>query len=521
MDDKNKFVEEAKQNARTLSSEIRDLSSIEVTSPETFERYKNKSQKVLDLFKNLKPLLKEDRENLWSSFQQISDAHKRKQEERKKSRDYASTRKKEVVVSTIREAKNYASGDFDSLRRAEDLLKTANEQMRSGWSDGFSVLEGFFHTSDGKMKKEDLDYCWQLWNEAKQKITDRRKEIFSNNYHNIKEDLYPISDLAVYGNPYDAVKRIKETRGKVFSHPMSKESKDSLLRSLDEWWRKAQERIQEKKKENERKQKEWEQRKAEKEKKQKEWELRKAEREKKQKEWERKQKEWEEKKKERERKQKEWEARKVEREKKQKEWEARKAEKERKQREWEARKVERERKQREWEARKIERERKQREWEERQRERERNKREWEERKLERERERERKRQEWEDRKRNRGSGKRGGGGGCYITTATCLTLGKPDNCLELKMIRIFRDNWLSHQKGGNKIISEYYVVAPTIVKAIYERNNFREIYKNIWDNYLNQFFAFILAGKNKNAKSIYLRMVKELTREFINNKTQK
>ncbi|MEP7375890.1 MAG: CFI-box-CTERM domain-containing protein [Chitinophagaceae bacterium] len=470
MDNHNKFIEEAKQNARTISSEIRELSYIEVTSKETFELYKDKFQRVLELFKTLKPILKEDRENLWNNFQQVASEHRRKQDERKKNRDYASSRKKEVVVATINDAKGYASGDLDALRKAEDLLKIANERMRSGWSDGFSAIEGFFHTSDGKMKKEDLEYCWQIWNETKEKINSRRKEIFSNNYINIKEDLYSISDLAVYGNPYDAIKRIRETRGKVFSLPMSRENKDSLLGSLDEWWRKAQERIQEKKKETERKQKEWEQRKAEKEKKQKEWELRQAEREKKQKEWE-------------------------------------------------VRKAERERKQREWEERKVERERKQREWEERQRERERKQREYEERKLEQARERERKQQEWEERKRHRGGGSRKSGDGCYITTATCLTMGKPDNCLELETIRRFRDTWLSKQRNGNKLISEYYLVAPSIVEAIDKREFRKEIYKNIWQRYLYHFFGLILAKKNQEARTIYLRMVNELTVEFINDKT--
>lgn len=454
MDDKNKFIEEAKQNARTIASEISELSSIEVTSSDTFTKYRDKSQTVLGLFKNLKPLLKEDRENLWNSFQQISNEQRRKQEERKKSRVYASTRKKDAVVAIISDAKTYASGNMDSLRKAEELLKTANERMRSGWSEGFGVAEQFFHTSDGRMTKEDLEYCWQLWKEVKEKINFRRKEIFSNNYQNIKEDLYPISDLAVYGDPYEAVKRIKITKGKIFSHPMNRDNRESLLHSLDEWWRKAIERIQEKKKERERKQKEWEER---------------------------------------------------------------KAEKERKHKEWEARKAERERKQKEWEERKIDRERKQKEWEERQRERERKQREWEERKLERARERERKQQEWEDRKRNRSSNRKGGSGGCYITTATCSTLGKPDNCLELTTIRRFRDKWLAKQKDGNQIISNYYQIAPSIVAAIDEQKNNEQIYKSIWDNYLNRIFNLILAGKNKNAKTIYLKMVNELTAQYLND----
>lgn len=467
MEDKNKFIEEANKNARTIASEIRELSSIEVTSRDTFTKYRDKSQSVLGLFKNLKPLLREDRESLWNSFQEISTEHKRKQEERKRSRITASARKKEAVVATIHEAKNYAAGDITSLRKAEDLLKTANERMRPGWRDGFGVAEDFFHLSDGKMTKEDLEYCWQLWKEVKEKIKFRRNEIFTNNYHIIKEDLYPISDLAVYGDPYEALKRIKATKGKIFSHPMNRDNKESLLRSLDEWWRKAIERIQARKEE-------------------------------------------------RERKQKEWELRKAEREKKQKEWEERKAERERKQREWEARKVERERKQREWEARKIERERKQKEWEERQRERERKQREWEERKLERARERERRQREWEDRKRNRSSSRKKSSG-CYITTATCLTLGKPDDCLELTTIRRFRDNWLAKQKDGNQIISDYYQIAPSIVAAIDEQRNSEQIYKNIWDIYLNHFFNLIRADKNKDAKTVYLKMVKNLTAEYLND----
>lgn len=484
MDEKEKFIENARKNARTISSEIDELSRIEVNSSDTFTKYRDKSQKVLDLFKSLKPLLNEDRENLWNSFQQVSNEHRKKQEERKKQRAYASTRKKDIVVSTIRDAKNYASGDLESLMKADELLKTANERMRPGWTDGFSTLDGFFHASDGKMSKEDLEYCWQLWNETREKINYRRKEIFSNNYHNINSKISSISDTAVYGDPYEALKAIKEVRGEVFSHPMSRENKDSLLKSLDEWWHKANVRIQEKKKEKEAKQKEWEQRKAE-----------------------------------RDRKQKEWETKKAERDIKQKEWEAKKAERDKKQREWEERKAENERKQREWEQRKIERERKQQEWEERQRERERKQIEWEERKLENE----RKHQEWENRKRSGGGGggsRRNSGGGCYITTATCMTLGKPDDCLELTAIRRFRDSWLSKQKNGNKIINDYYHFAPLIVEAINNKENNQQIYCDIWNNYLLRFFELIQINQNKSAKVIYLKMVNDLISEHINLKSK-
>lgn len=418
-------------------------------------------------------------------------------DKQRESRLNNSRKKKEVVVATIQDANSYASDNsMESLKKAGELLRLATERMRPGWNDGFNTATALVTMSDGKMTKEDLEYCWQLWNEAKHRIDSRRKEIFSQNYDYVKQDLYPISDLAVYGDPYEALRQIKHTRNKAFAYPMGREDKASILAALDGWARKAMERVHEKKKDSERRQKEWQEKKVENEKKQREWELRKAEREK---------------------KQKEWEAKKVERERKQKEWEAKKAEHERKQREWEARKAERERKQREWEARKVERERKQREWEERQRERERNQREWEERKLQRQHENERRQQEWEDRKRNRGGGSRGGGGGgCYITTATCLTLGRPDDCAELTAIREFRDGWLVKQKHGKALIASYYRLAPAIVASINRQYNYKEIYGKIWENYLSYVLQLILAEENKKAQAVYRDMVKKLRKEYLN-----
>jgi len=62
-------------------------------------------------------------------------------------------------------------------------------------------------------------------------------------------------------------------------------------------------------------------------------------------------------------------------------------------------------------------------------------------------------------------------GRCFITTATCETLGKPDNCYELNLFRDFRDNWLERQPDGKALIQEYYDVAPKIVNSINKRKD--------------------------------------------------
>lgn len=247
----------------------------------------------------------------------------------------------------------------------------------------------------------------------------------------------------------------------------------------------------------------------------KEFEARTAERARKQREWELRQKE-------REQKQKEFEARKADRERKQREWEARQREREQKQKEWEARKREREQKQREWEARKAE---QQREWESRQREREQKKKEWEERRAESE----RRKAEWEERKRNRGGGgggrrgggSRGTGGGCFITTAVCRSVGLDDDCALLDAFRDFRDHWLAKQEVGPRLIERYYEIAPRIVHIIDTRPDATDQYKRLWTDHLATIYLLIEAGCREQALTHYSAMVAEVEASFLEGDSER
>ena len=55
---------------------------------------------------------------------------------------------------------------------------------------------------------------------------------------------------------------------------------------------------------------------------------------------------------------------------------------------------------------------------------------------------------------------------CFITTAVCQELGKPDDCAELTAFRAFRDGYLAAQPDGEALIREYYNIAPGIVTCI-------------------------------------------------------
>lgn len=75
---------------------------------------------------------------------------------------------------------------------------------------------------------------------------------------------------------------------------------------------------------------------------------------------------------------------------------------------------------------------------------------------------------------------RNNNGWCYLTTACTQFRGLPDNCLELTVLRRFRDDVLMQTPDGKKAVSEYYEFAPLIVKKILERGDAHEIFEEIY-----------------------------------------
>lgn len=85
---------------------------------------------------------------------------------------------------------------------------------------------------------------------------------------------------------------------------------------------------------------------------------------------------------------------------------------------------------------------------------------------------------WSD---DRSNGKKSG---CFISTATCSFLGKPDDCFELTSLRNFRDNVLLKQPDLSFLVSNYYSIAPDVLSSINGSEIADEIYKGIYDNFI-------------------------------------
>ena len=105
---------------------------------------------------------------------------------------------------------------------------------------------------------------------------------------------------------------------------------------------------------------------------------------------------------------------------------------------------------------------------------------------------------------------------CFITTAVCQELGKPDDCAELTAFRAFRDGYLAAQPDGEALIREYYNIAPGIVTCINTCSDRHASYERIREQYLTPCYEDLLAGRNADCKTRYVQMVRDLEREYLN-----
>lgn len=105
---------------------------------------------------------------------------------------------------------------------------------------------------------------------------------------------------------------------------------------------------------------------------------------------------------------------------------------------------------------------------------------------------------------------------CFITTAVCQELDKPDDCAELTAFRAFRDGYLAAQPDGEALIREYYNIAPGIVTCINTCSDRHASYERIREQYLTPCYEDLLAGRNADCKTRYVQMVRDLEREYLN-----
>lgn len=106
-------------------------------------------------------------------------------------------------------------------------------------------------------------------------------------------------------------------------------------------------------------------------------------------------------------------------------------------------------------------------------------------------------------------------GGCFITTAVCKTLQKPDNCEELTRFRQFRDTFMRSSPEMEAEVEDYYEIAPKICAEIDKGGKASEKYAAIWETSLKPAFEALENGENQKAHDIYKEMTLSLKAAYL------
>ncbi len=100
-------------------------------------------------------------------------------------------------------------------------------------------------------------------------------------------------------------------------------------------------------------------------------------------------------------------------------------------------------------------------------------------------------------------------GGCFLTTACCEYMSKPDNCYELAMMRKLRDEYIIETLGRKDLIDEYYACAPGIVEKLNKADNCEELYGKIYSD-VTECAVYMEHERNDLAFEKYLKMFENL-----------
>jgi hypothetical protein len=108
---RDEWKRQAEANAKTIEKEI-DHPKIGHWNNfrRQYKEFWDHAKEISNLFKTLKPILKEDRERLWERFSSVCDETKRTQNREREARKNDSRQKRDLVESKIKEAYYQAKG---------------------------------------------------------------------------------------------------------------------------------------------------------------------------------------------------------------------------------------------------------------------------------------------------------------------------------------------------------------------------------------------------------------------------
>ena len=106
---------------------------------------------------------------------------------------------------------------------------------------------------------------------------------------------------------------------------------------------------------------------------------------------------------------------------------------------------------------------------------------------------------------------------CYITNACLEVRGQvhADSCYELRLLRLFRTEYIAKLPDGEEVMGDYGKKAPAITRAIEAEKNVRRVYLELYEHYLGPTLALILNGRWDDAYEVYRAMCQDMENRYL------
>jgi len=210
--------------------------------------------KINEMFSDLE-LKDEDREELWSELQDYCDRVKSAMEKEESKKDRQSMRRRKLVLDKLDAVSSMLSeaDNVEDWREAKSALYKIQEWMKSGWdaADIHIQLLKDLVGNEGHFSDEDWRRCQDKWNEVRDKVENKYEKICKMNTKRFRKNyLEDIANESAYGDPFEATEKIKKAQKELHSGKAFKDHQfDTLKSKLQKYWKRAEKRIKDKKRE--------------------------------------------------------------------------------------------------------------------------------------------------------------------------------------------------------------------------------------------------------------------------------
>ncbi|MFA5022847.1 MAG: hypothetical protein WC385_02450 [Candidatus Paceibacterota bacterium] len=233
--DQKQWLRESTENYETIRQEITILSKL--FDERKFKDFWQKVREVRDLFKNLKPLERSAREELWAEFSELCSTAKKQSEERASRSELLKNQILADIVCLTGTDNMLIWNPFDvdeveeacqineTIRRARENLSTILEKMKS---------------LRGKLTKEDNQACWDKWKAASDRLNNLYQDLCNSCYYRIERDIRETWKMADFGdNPYQVLEEVKQHQGRVREALLTRDQRQEFRNNLNTIWEKA------------------------------------------------------------------------------------------------------------------------------------------------------------------------------------------------------------------------------------------------------------------------------------------